>query len=59
MADPLACTTEPKVAITNLVLRDVEIRGGYTPNVFLCDAAVGLLALDLTTLFCSQNTFNR
>ena len=29
MADPLACTTEPKVAITNLVLRDVAIRAGY------------------------------
>ena len=28
MADPLACTTEPKVAITNLVLRDVAIRAG-------------------------------
>lgn len=39
MADPLACTTDPRVAITNLVLRDVEIRGGFTPNVFLCDAA--------------------
>ena len=39
MADPLACVTEPKVAVTRVILRDVDIVGGFTPNVILCDSA--------------------
>jgi hypothetical protein len=39
MADPLACVTEPRVRVSDVTLRDVEIRGGLAPSVMVCDAA--------------------